>query len=76
VQVRLTAHFLREQQNDGITEEEITLTWKSHDLEVPSQDHPGAVVRTARQLDGSLVSVVAKQTEHELVFISTWRDEA
>jgi hypothetical protein len=71
-----TAHFRREQEADGITEEEIIWAWTHPDVDRPSQDHPGARVRRATQADGSSVTVVAKQTPDLLVLITTWRERA
>lgn len=73
VQIIRTPHFRREQLADDITEAEIASAWTRPDLERQSQDHPGAVVRTARQSNGSGVTVVGRQTADALVFITTWR---
>jgi hypothetical protein len=71
-----TAHFRREQEADGITEEEIIRAWTQPEVDRPSQDHPGARVRRATQADGSYVTVVARQTPDVLVLITTWRERA
>jgi hypothetical protein len=73
VRVRRTRHFAEEQANDGITEEEIVRAWTEPEFDRPSQDHPGARVRTATQPDGSKVTVVAIQRDDVLEFITTWR---
>lgn len=73
MRIRRTRHFGEEQANDGITEEEIARVWTDPELDRPSQDHPGARVRTATQPDGSKVTVVAIQREDVLEFITTWR---
>ena len=71
-----TQHFRFEQSVDHITEDEIAAVWTRHDWERPSQDHPGAVVRTAEVADGSRVSVVGRFTGPSLVLITTWRHPA
>jgi hypothetical protein len=76
VEIRRTAHFRAEQEADRITEEEVARSWNHPDVDLESQDHPGARVRTATQLDGTKVTVVAHQTKTELIFITTWRQEA
>lgn len=74
MRVRLTAHFHREQAADGISEDEIARAWTRPELDRPSQEHSGARVRTARQPDGSRVTVVARQTADLLLLITTWRE--
>lgn len=76
MRVRRTAHFRTEQEVDGITDEEILRAWTEPELDRPSQDHPGARVRTATQPDGSKVTVVARLTPDELTLITTWRHAA
>ena len=73
MRIRRTRHFVEEQANDGITEEEIARAWTEPELDRFSRDHPGARVRTATQPDGSKVTVVAIQREEVLEFITTWR---
>jgi hypothetical protein len=73
VRVHRTRHFIQEQRNDGISDEEIARAWTEPELDRPSEDHPGARVRTATQPDGSRVTVVALQREDVLEFITTWR---
>lgn len=70
-----TAHFADEQAADQITEEEIAQVWTRPDLERPSQDHDGAVVRTAQVPDGSRVAVVGRADDATLVLITTWRQK-
>ncbi len=73
MRVHRTRHFIQEQRNDGISDEEIARAWTEPELDRPSEDHPGARVRTATQPDGSRVTVVALQREDVLEFITTWR---
>ena len=73
MEVIRTAHFVDEQAADEITEEEIAAVWTRPDLERPSQDHEGAVVRTATVPGGSRVSVVGRLTGRALILITTWR---
>lgn len=68
-----TAHFQQEQAADDITEPEIALAWMRPELERESQDHPGALVRTATVPDGSRVTVVGRHAGETLIFITTWR---
>ncbi|WP_090478890.1 hypothetical protein [Nakamurella panacisegetis] len=68
-----TTHFQQEQAADEITESEIALAWMRPELERESQDHPGAVVRTATVPDGSRVTVVGRSSSETLIFITTWR---
>jgi hypothetical protein len=70
-----TAHFKEEQLADDISEEEIVQAWTSPHLDRPSEDHPGARVKTARVEDGSSVTVVGRQEEGRLLFITTWRND-
>lgn len=55
--------------------EEVALAWARPQLLRPSTDHPSAEVHRARMVDGSQVTVVARQTETELILITTWRSE-
>ena len=73
MRVHRTRHFIQEQRNDDITDEEIARAWTEPELDRPSEDHIGARVRTATQPDGSKVTVVAIQLEDVLEFITTWR---
>jgi hypothetical protein len=70
-----THHFRREQEADGITDDEIAHTWTQPEIDRASKDHPGARVRTATQADGSRVTVVARHNDDELVLITTWRSD-
>jgi hypothetical protein len=68
-----TAHFKEEQLADDISDEEIARAWKTPNLERPSEDHPGARVKSARVDDGSTVTVVGRQESTRLILITTWR---
>ena len=74
MRVRISPHFRDEQAADQITEEEIARARTTPELDRPSQDHAGARVRTATCVDGSRVTVVARQTPDTLEFITCWRD--
>ncbi len=73
VKIVRTVHFRQEQQADDITEDEIALAWTRPELERESQDHPGALVRTAAVPAGSRVTVVGRLAEETLILITTWR---
>jgi len=73
MEIRRTDHFKTEQAADDITEAEIVLAWTRPELERPSQEHLGALVRTSTMADGSRVTVVTQQSETTLIFITTWR---
>lgn len=73
VKIVRTAHFQREQAADDITESEIALAWMRPELERESQDHPGALMRTATVPGDSRVTVVGRQAGETLIFITTWR---
>jgi hypothetical protein len=73
VKIVRTVHFRQEQAVDDIAEAEIAAVWTRPDLERESQDHPGAVVRTAVVPDGSRVTVVGRASEETLILITTWR---
>lgn len=68
-----TVHFQQEQAADDITEREVALVWMRPELQRESQDHPGALVRTATVTDGSRVTVVGRHAGETLIFITTWR---
>ncbi|MDQ2738172.1 MAG: hypothetical protein M3Y35_06055 [Actinomycetota bacterium] len=68
-----TTHFQQGRAADDITEPEIALAWMRPELERESQDHSGALVRTATVPDGSRVTVVGRHAGETLIFITTWR---
>lgn len=72
MQVRLDPHCQRRMRERGISPEDMANAWLNSEKDQPSQDHPGARVRTATLADGSRVTVVAHQSEHELYFITVW----
>jgi len=61
-------------QEDDISWDEVFEAWVTFDRERPSQDHLGALIRTASVSDGSSVTVVGRQTENTLELITTWRN--
>ncbi len=70
-----TRHFIEEQKADGITDDEVARTWTRPEVDRASRDHPEARVRSAIQVDGSRVTVVARETADELILITTWRSD-